>query len=186
MASRISAALRRLKTVQNPFSSRVFVGEDHFGNTYYEVKAEGNELPKRIMEPKNTVELSEYDPTKIPVQWRAWLTRGRDNPPSPEELLAAERRAMLMAEKVRNIEARLKEQKMLALAGSPGAGVAAGSAEAAATQQPAAPSPATEPAPAPAPGRRPKGLDALQTEPSGSFEHFQPGSWKPSPARRVT
>lgn len=107
--------------------------------------------------------------------------------PTPEELLAHEKRSQLMAARVRQIEERLREQKLLKLEGT--TAEAARAVLGAQTGQPAATTAPMEApqaaAKSPAPERRPKGLDALNPEPSGSFEHFQPGAWKPAPAKRV-
>jgi hypothetical protein len=89
-----------------------------------------------------------------------------------------------MAARVRQIEAKLAESKMMKL-------------EAAASSQRTMPQSAmrtpAEPKEAVVaqaeatekPTRRPTGIEALQTEPSGSFEHFTPGAWKPAPGKRI-
>jgi hypothetical protein len=47
-----------------------------------------------------------YDPRSLAPEWRAWLTKTRAAPPTPEELAAAEARAAAMAARVAAVEAR--------------------------------------------------------------------------------
>lgn len=93
-----------------------------------------------------------------------------------------------MAARVKQIEERLKAEKMSTLQGI-GEAVEAVKEEAKleAKQLVEEKKVVTEeqkPKQQPPP-RRPTGLDALPTEPSGSYEHFQPGAWKPIPGKRV-
>ncbi|XP_053670620.1 NADH dehydrogenase [ubiquinone] 1 alpha subcomplex assembly factor 2 [Anopheles nili] len=63
-----------------------YVGEDYFGNKYYEIPPDpsvGRRRASRWFEP---TEKEAYD-QEITAEWEAWLRGRRNNPPTQEELL---------------------------------------------------------------------------------------------------
>ncbi|KXS18103.1 hypothetical protein M427DRAFT_53944, partial [Gonapodya prolifera JEL478] len=170
----ISRALRRFKLVADPLNTRRLVGEDLEGNLYYEVFAQGagpNARAKRVVEPLKSVDHSDYEDT-LPVQWRAWLTRRRPDPPTKEELLAEVRRRHILEARVKALEEKYAEERVRRLEAEKRE-MESPQLAAATVAPPTAKSPAT---PAPA-----SGLDPF---PSGGSEAFRPGEWTPGgPAR---
>ncbi|CAA7270218.1 unnamed protein product [Cyclocybe aegerita] len=94
-------------TVKNPAVR--FVGRDLEGNRFYESRSLID--PNR---PRRTIEY--HDPEnswqyigggkRLPIQWSAWLTHTRRNPPTIQELQVDSTRMQRLAENVARIEAR--------------------------------------------------------------------------------
>ncbi|XP_073822334.1 NADH dehydrogenase [ubiquinone] 1 alpha subcomplex assembly factor 2 [Musca autumnalis] len=63
-----------------------YVGEDYFGNKYYEIPADpsvGKRKPSRWFEP---VDKEAFD-NELTAEWEAWLRGRREEPPTREELV---------------------------------------------------------------------------------------------------
>ncbi|XP_061402570.1 NADH dehydrogenase [ubiquinone] 1 alpha subcomplex assembly factor 2 [Musca vetustissima] len=74
------------------------IGEDYFGNKYYEIPADpsiGKRKPSRWFEPAD----KEAFDNEITAEWEAWLRGRREEPPSREELV---RNLQIMDMKKRN------------------------------------------------------------------------------------
>ncbi|KAJ3300150.1 hypothetical protein HDU76_006147 [Blyttiomyces sp. JEL0837] len=95
-----------------PWRPLKFMGRDLQGNKYYEgppIRA-GTALPRRTIEYKNKrLEYSDYDSSTIPVQWMSWLRHTRDNPPSIEELQAAESQKARTLELARQLDLKWEQ-----------------------------------------------------------------------------
>ncbi|KAF8843815.1 hypothetical protein BDN67DRAFT_896257 [Paxillus ammoniavirescens] len=79
-----------------------FVGKDLQGNKYFEYPSTVNGRPKRTVQYKRNDDMWAYIASgrRLPVQWNAWLTHTRHNPPTIEELqadLARQRRVEINA-----------------------------------------------------------------------------------------
>ena len=59
-----------------------FVGDDEFGNRYYEQRSGTGPLgrPRRFVTYKGLA-----DPSKVPAQWHGWLHYTHDTPPTQED-----------------------------------------------------------------------------------------------------
>ncbi|XP_068224260.1 NADH dehydrogenase [ubiquinone] 1 alpha subcomplex assembly factor 2 [Palaemon carinicauda] len=69
-----------------PRQNGVYMGDDYFGNKYYEIPADpsrGKRNPKRFY--VSPVDMR-YDQDNMPAEWDAWLRYRRDTPPSEGEL----------------------------------------------------------------------------------------------------
>jgi len=63
-----------------------FMGEDYFGNKYYEIGANpsiGKRRASRWFEPSDKDAFDQ----ELPAEWEAWLRNRRDNVPTDEELM---------------------------------------------------------------------------------------------------
>ncbi|ORX38224.1 hypothetical protein BD324DRAFT_343415 [Kockovaella imperatae] len=92
-----------------------FKGRDLSGNKYYEIaKPSGGGRPKRSVKYNNIEHLSDYTSGKVnlPVQWRAWLSHTRPNPPSVEELEADHLRQTNLTPLVAAIEERERAERI--------------------------------------------------------------------------
>eukprot|EP00730_Choanoeca_flexa_P014980 TRINITY_DN6748_c0_g1_i3.p1 TRINITY_DN6748_c0_g1~~TRINITY_DN6748_c0_g1_i3.p1 ORF type:complete len:115 (+),score=7.81 TRINITY_DN6748_c0_g1_i3:67-411(+) len=72
--------IRRLPTAFG--QSKKLVGRDTNGNKYYNLTLQ--DRTARIVETPGDEE--DYDPSNLPVEWRAWLSHKRDNIPTDEEI----------------------------------------------------------------------------------------------------
>lgn len=71
-----------LGTLWQIFRKGVKVGEDEYGNTYYEQKGDGYDGRKR-----RWVTYKGYaDASRIPPEWHGWLHHIYDTPPSEQDL----------------------------------------------------------------------------------------------------
>ncbi|KAJ3343958.1 hypothetical protein HDU93_005241, partial [Gonapodya sp. JEL0774] len=155
----IRRALRRLKTVADPLSTRRLVGEDLEGNQYYEVFPQGgltaSGKPKRVVEPVASVDHSDYTDT-LPA-------------PTKEELLAEVQRRKILEERVKALEEKYALERARRLESEQQQIEAAQLASAtSAAAHPDAKSPAT-----------PDETLGLDRFPSGGSEGFKPGEWNP-------
>ena len=66
------------------------VGVDVAGNRYYEVvrtfRADNSKQTLRIVEPHSGASAADYDPASIPPMWQSWLSYGRKDPPTVDEV----------------------------------------------------------------------------------------------------
>uniref|UniRef100_A0A1A9ZDD4 NADH dehydrogenase [ubiquinone] 1 alpha subcomplex assembly factor 2 n=1 Tax=Glossina pallidipes TaxID=7398 RepID=A0A1A9ZDD4_GLOPL len=77
-----------------------YIGEDYFGNKYYEIPANpsiGKRKPSRWFEPAD----KEAFDQELTAEWEAWLRGRRDAPPTKEELI---QNLQIMEMKKRNAE----------------------------------------------------------------------------------
>jgi len=75
--------------VSNAMSRRQLVGTDFLGNNFYrkvEVDLSGSEFERRTMVPADRGNHSSYNPLSVPAQWRQWLSKTREDPPTEEEM----------------------------------------------------------------------------------------------------
>lgn len=102
------------------------VGEDQFGNTYYEKQPSPEaprQVPRRWIKYNDNVEmdiekdLEEHDKrisflnAEIPVEWKAWLQMKRKSPPTLEELLRNEALRLRTIQRAKELEERENEVK---------------------------------------------------------------------------
>lgn len=84
-------------------AARREVGRDLAGNVYY-VSTDGRDR-RGVEYAPGVLRLDRVDQVHtVPVQWRGWLSRGRDDPPSAEELLAFQRDQVALRERVRELD----------------------------------------------------------------------------------
>ncbi|WWD19317.1 hypothetical protein CI109_103775 [Kwoniella shandongensis] len=109
--SSIFNAVRRLLPLAKP---KGLVGHDLQGNRYFEIPNPAGGRMKRFVEYKKYRDLSEYTRTELrpPVQWRAWLSHTRPNPPSLTELQSDFDRQSSLQPKIAAIEAREREERI--------------------------------------------------------------------------
>lgn len=104
------------------------VGRDAHGNAYYSwLEARAGEPAKR--ERRRVVVAGGdhlYDPNRLPPEWRAWLQKTREDPPTPEEEARAEERARVMRARVLAIEERERQRRLAREHGGGGGGGPAG------------------------------------------------------------
>lgn len=77
--------------LRNAVSRRELVGRDAYGNLFYrkvEVDLSGNQVERRTMQPVNKGNYTSYNPKTVSPQWRQWLSKTRQDPPSQSELEA--------------------------------------------------------------------------------------------------
>jgi len=180
------------------------VGFDKKGNKYFRwyERVNGEKVERREVK-WNTIYIM-YDPNEIPSEWRMWLRKLRDTPPTEDELAKNEAKAEALRSKVAALEEadRLRRQRMQSMgmhaqqaAQQPdmsrflqqlgGSGQAAGGAQAGGAGS-AGSSPE---APLKNPGQglggsykpdtwQPAGQQQAQ-EPTGSGDSFKPGTWQP-------
>lgn len=127
--SGFSRALRAaVSRVREAFRGQELVGTDKHGNKYYRwtERAGGNVQERRRVEvPKGHVF---YDPKTIPSEWRMWLLKTREEPPTMEELAQAEAKAEVMRRKVAALEEQERIRRFRAQAtGAAGPSAPAGS-----------------------------------------------------------
>ena len=102
------------------------VGEDQFGNTYYEKQPSPEaprQVPRRWIKYNDNVEmdiekdLEEHDKrisflnAEIPVEWKAWLQMKRKSPPTLEELIRNEALRLRTIQRAKELEERENEVK---------------------------------------------------------------------------
>eukprot|EP00054_Salpingoeca_dolichothecata_P013754 m.76926 g.76926 ORF g.76926 m.76926 type:complete len:152 (-) comp20638_c0_seq2:21-476(-) len=80
------------------FSTRTPVGSDPSGNQYFILK-EG----KRVVFPPSGDE-SSFDLSTVPVQWQAWLSGSKAQPPTTQELTEAETQQAILSRRVAELE----------------------------------------------------------------------------------
>ena len=89
------------------FKTTTVVGRDDAGNVYHAEpftdELTGETKEKRWVDPKGVTDPFEYDETKLPVEWLAWLRRTRGDPPTPEESRQAEAARLSLQTKVKQL-----------------------------------------------------------------------------------
>uniref|UniRef100_A0A1D1Y326 NADH dehydrogenase [ubiquinone] 1 alpha subcomplex subunit 12 n=1 Tax=Anthurium amnicola TaxID=1678845 RepID=A0A1D1Y326_9ARAE len=169
---------RLLSKVTSFFSSRTLVGVDKAGNRYFTRKEDVDGVGKEI---RWVIFRGEEDPTSLPVEWICWLNGQRKKAPTPQEMLELE----ALRERVRiNVELLKKEEEeRKSKVGSIQQSKSTGKIQ----------SPDLKSFIQQFPGasfneRRGNGSEDLSdatadnvrlSEPKGSGESFQPGTWQP-------
>ncbi|KAG2498180.1 hypothetical protein HYH03_003935 [Edaphochlamys debaryana] len=146
------------------------VGRDAVGNIYfqwYEGSGEGR-VEKR--EVQWATAYMYYDPNDIPPEWRMWLRKQREQPPTEEELArsAAQRHQMAARVAALDEKERLRRQRQEAM-GTPDQHAGAQPDMARFIQQMGGKADGGAAAPGPEAPKRP----------SGPSEGYKPDSWKP-------
>ncbi|KAH8113935.1 hypothetical protein DFH11DRAFT_284667 [Phellopilus nigrolimitatus] len=94
-----------------------YVGKDLEGNYFYEHTSTTSDprRTRRIVKYKGKTDMAEVAnrSRQLSVQWKAWLTHTRREPPSLEELQADNARRARLAQNVALIEARDREEHLL-------------------------------------------------------------------------
>ncbi|WVF67665.1 hypothetical protein IAT40_002424 [Kwoniella sp. CBS 6097] len=100
--------------VKKFFRPKGLVGYDLQGNRYFEIPNPAGGRMKRFVEYKKTRDLSEYSRAELkpPVQWRAWLSHTRVEPPTLPELSTDTARQESLLPKIAAIEAREREERI--------------------------------------------------------------------------
>mmetsp|Transcript_7371 Transcript_7371/g.12716 ORF Transcript_7371/g.12716 Transcript_7371/m.12716 type:complete len:172 (-) Transcript_7371:523-1038(-) len=135
----------------------------HDGNQYRRWKETFNGQTVERREVKWAAPYMMYNPHDIPSEWRMWLIKKRDNPPTPEELEKSASQAAVLKGRVEAIEVqealrRVRQAAQGAQAARPGSsGPDLSKLLQQVQQQP------------PQPG----------SEATGRGESFTPGQWKP-------
>ena len=91
------AAVAPASAAARPFfgaSSTTVVGRDVVGNVYhaesYAEEGTGEVKERRWVDQMGVTSPFEYDESKLPVEWQAWLRHTRGDPPSEEECRLAD------------------------------------------------------------------------------------------------
>lgn len=98
-------------------SKRRLVGQDLHGNSFYETiigtDINGNPRTRRTVQYKGSNEAwrAAENMHSLPVQWTAWLSYSRQNPPSIEELVNDKLRQQQLAENVAKLKAQDEEER---------------------------------------------------------------------------
>lgn len=85
-----------------------FVGEDKFGNKYFEIPADprgGKRKPVRWFE-NPTEEVNE----PLPVEWNSWISLTRQNPPTEEEIIRNAAIIQMKKENAIKLEEKYKDK----------------------------------------------------------------------------
>ncbi|GBF99567.1 hypothetical protein Rsub_12192 [Raphidocelis subcapitata] len=98
---------RALEFLRKRFTGQELVGIDRAGNKYYRW-SEKNDFGEAVEKRRVSVPGADvlYEPTRLPPEWRAWLTKTRAAAPTAEDMERAEQRAAALAARVAAIEAR--------------------------------------------------------------------------------
>ncbi|KAH7904894.1 hypothetical protein BJ138DRAFT_852594 [Hygrophoropsis aurantiaca] len=92
-----------------------FVGKDLEGNKYFEFPSTSNDLgrTKRTVKYRQNEDMWAYVASgkRLPVQWSAWLTHTRPNPPTIHELQADIVRQQRVQMNAAILEARYQEER---------------------------------------------------------------------------
>ncbi|WWC71255.1 uncharacterized protein I206_105208 [Kwoniella pini CBS 10737] len=100
--------------VKNFFRPKGLIGYDLQGNKYFEIPNPAGGRMKRFVQYKKNRDLAEYSRSELkpPVQWRAWLSHTRVEPPNLEELKNDFKRQENLQPKIKAIELREKEERI--------------------------------------------------------------------------
>lgn len=111
----MSSLLKPFASLFRVGKSRYFIGRDLQGNSYFEYPSlSGSSDPRhtrRLIEYRIKKDISEYDSTVLPVQWKMWLRHTRRAAPTIEELETDRQRILDLQYNVQLIEARDAEAK---------------------------------------------------------------------------
>ncbi|CAG8542422.1 2162_t:CDS:1 [Paraglomus occultum] len=94
-----------------PWRTRVYVGSDLSGNTYYESLNRFHGRTRRTVEINRPIPVAEYREDDLPVQWQSWLKHTRFDPPTLPELEEDDKRKRVMKEKIRLLEIQYADEK---------------------------------------------------------------------------
>uniref|UniRef100_A0A6V7QVR4 NADH dehydrogenase [ubiquinone] 1 alpha subcomplex subunit 12 n=1 Tax=Ananas comosus var. bracteatus TaxID=296719 RepID=A0A6V7QVR4_ANACO len=97
-----------LSRIAGFFSSRTLVGVDKAGNRYFTRK---EEIDGILKEKRWVIFKGEEDPTSIPVEWICWLNGQRKQAPTPEELAELERRRELVKQNIELLKKKDEEER---------------------------------------------------------------------------
>jgi NADH:ubiquinone oxidoreductase subunit len=109
----IRKLINRLRTLNTPWSNKLFVGHDLQGNMYFEepMIKRGINFPRRsVIYQDGRNHLSQYDPDSIPVQWQAWMRHTRLDPPTLQELQLDLQRQAVTELNVKKLEEKEKQE----------------------------------------------------------------------------
>ncbi|WWC63652.1 uncharacterized protein I303_106257 [Kwoniella dejecticola CBS 10117] len=100
--------------VRKFFRPKGLIGYDLQGNKYFEIPNPAGGRMKRFVQYKKNRDLAEYSRSELkpPVQWRAWLSHTRVEPPTLEELEFDHSRQQDLQPKIAAIEAREREERI--------------------------------------------------------------------------
>ncbi|KAJ2745011.1 hypothetical protein GGI20_002504 [Coemansia sp. BCRC 34301] len=99
------------KALRLPWRRDVLAGSDLDGNLYFERSPqEGAQRTRRHVVYRKNITVAEYSDKIIPTQWQAWMRHTRSNPPTIHELVRDAERRRQMAENVRRLAAKDKNQ----------------------------------------------------------------------------
>ncbi|KFM58385.1 Mimitin, mitochondrial, partial [Stegodyphus mimosarum] len=111
-----------LKSLRVPFQKEIHVGEDHYGNNYFESPPRKGGIRKtatRWFVPKEEGDWQQ----NLPAEWEAWLRGRRQNPPTYEEvqrnLEIANLKKMRAAELEMNRQDNIQVEKKKTIKGYP-------------------------------------------------------------------
>ncbi|CAG8571117.1 3178_t:CDS:1 [Paraglomus brasilianum] len=99
------------RSLRLPWRTRVYVGSDLSGNTYYESLTRFHDRTRRTVDLNRPIPVAEYREHDLPVQWQSWLKHTRFDPPTLQELEEDERRKRVMKEKVKLLESQYADEK---------------------------------------------------------------------------
>eukprot|EP00879_Flechtneria_rotunda_P012058 GHRR01012593.1.p1 GENE.GHRR01012593.1~~GHRR01012593.1.p1 ORF type:complete len:172 (+),score=65.34 GHRR01012593.1:299-814(+) len=113
MARRLGMVSKAWEKLRCLVTRETFVGIDANGNRYYrwtDKDVAGDLIERRrVRVPGNNIL---YDPKVIPPEWRGWLAKTRQNPPTEEEMARSATRAAIMQERIAAIEEREQQRRI--------------------------------------------------------------------------
>jgi NADH:ubiquinone oxidoreductase subunit len=129
---------RLVAKAREAFTGQQLVGTDAHGNKYYRwveatagAAAPGGAAAAGKRERRRVVVSGGehlYDPNRLPPEWRAWLQRTRDEPPTEEEAARAEERVRVMRMRILAVEAKERQRRLARELGGGGGGGPVGGA----------------------------------------------------------
>ncbi|RUS34326.1 hypothetical protein BC938DRAFT_481200 [Jimgerdemannia flammicorona] len=133
--------------------------------------------PKRYVDMQTTRDVSEFTQDHLPVQWQAWLRHTRPDPPTIDELIAANHKRELIIQRAKELDRQWAERKLQ---------IQQENALLIEAQSQVSPTETTPASSHESEARRQARQKPTlpSTEATGQGDTFQPGSWAPTPAKR--
>ncbi|KAK0494689.1 hypothetical protein EDD18DRAFT_1175660 [Armillaria luteobubalina] len=162
-----------------------FVGKDLEGNMFFERHnplQEARRTKRTVKYHNNDMWLYISGPKRLPVQWSAWLSHTRQDPPTLQELQIDLVRQERVLRNAALIEARDREEHLRMSSGLEPGAISSRAAQVADTrlelpQEHSGETASSVSAPPPIPAREEPGPKSLPTMPSQ--DRYEPESWTP-------
>lgn len=102
------------KTSRFPWKKHVLIGYDLSGNEYWEAPNPHRPggRPKRWVKMLEKQVESDFTQDKLPVQWQAWLRHTRPTTPTIAEIIAADKKRLLIIERAKKLDEEWEQRKL--------------------------------------------------------------------------
>ncbi|KAH8551856.1 hypothetical protein BGW37DRAFT_314927 [Umbelopsis sp. PMI_123] len=105
------------KTSRFPWKKHVLIGYDLSGNEYWEAPNPNRPSyvagrTKRWVKMLEKQRESDFTQDKLPVQWQAWLRHTRPTSPTIQEIIAADKRRLMIQERARQLDDDWAKRKL--------------------------------------------------------------------------